>query len=98
MNRIDDMIKCINNGDLECLKVVIKDPNVRLTGKILTILLVTGLEHNNIPICTYILRHSFEIDGEIFDKYLKLNRPFTEKQIRNLNAICNAKLICCLLD
>lgn len=92
------MINCINNNDLDCLKAIMEDDETFLTNKICTQLLVACLEENQIVIANYITKYDFDLDAKIFENYLELNRPFTEKQITNLNKILSKFYICCLIN
>jgi hypothetical protein len=95
---LKDMIVCIRNNDIDCLKVIINDDDTYLTEKICTKLLVECLEHNRIAIANYIIRMDFDLDAAIFEDYIERNKPFTEKQVLNLNKILGKFLICCLVE
>jgi len=91
------MLMCIKNNDLECLKLIMEDDKTYLTNKICTILLVECLKKNYINFLKYIIKYDFDLDADIFENYLEENRPFTEKQINNLNKILS-KFLCCLIN
>jgi hypothetical protein len=95
---LKDMVTCIRNNDLACLKAIINDDNTYLTEKMCTKLLVECLEHNQIAIANYIVRMNFDLDADIFEDYIERNKPFTEKQVMNLNRILNKFMICCLVE
>ena len=95
---LSDMLKCIKNNDIECLKAIMEDDETYLTNKICTRLLVECLKDNRIVIANYIIKYEFDLDANIFENYLETSRPFTEKQITNLNRLLSKFYICCLVD
>ncbi len=92
------MLECINNNDIECLKLIMEDDRTYLTSKICTHLLVECFERNYMSIANYIMKYDFDLDSDIFENFLETNRPFTTKQLSNLNKILNTKLICCIIN
>jgi uncharacterized protein with ParB-like and HNH nuclease domain len=92
------LLECIENNDLESFKLIMEDDKTYLTNKICTRLLIESLEKNYTQISNYILKFAFDLDADLFEKYLEENRPFNERQIQNLNKILNKLYICCLVN
>ncbi len=95
---LQNMIDCIKRNDLECLKTIMENDETYLTSKICTMLLVECLKNNNILIANYIIKYEFDLESDIFENYLESNRPFTQKQITNLNKLLNKFYICCMVN
>lgn len=95
---LKSMITCIKNNDIECLREIMANDDTYLNDAICTKLLVESLEQNRIPIANYISKYGFDLDAEIFENYIKENRPFTEKQLKNLNRLLEKFFICCLIE
>jgi len=94
---LKNMLECIKNNDLECLKQIMEDSDTFLTNSVCTRLLIETFERNNIPMANYIIKYDFDLDGDLFDQYLDSNRPFSEKQIANLNRLLSRFYICCMV-
>jgi hypothetical protein len=75
-----------------------EDDETYLNNKICTRLLIESLKMRHINISNYILKYKFDLDAELFEEYLQTNRPFTEKELINLNKILSKFYICCLID
>ena len=95
---LKDMLDCVKNNDLECLKNIMEDDDTYLTNKVCTRLLIESLERHHVAISNYILKYKFDLDAELFDAYIEANRPFTEKELNNLNRILEKFFICCLVN
>ena len=95
---LKDMLECIRNNNLVCLKEIMEDEETYLTSKICTKILLECLKNDNIKISNYVLSYNFDLDAELFEKYIETNRPFSEKQIINLNKILEKFFICCLIN
>jgi len=94
---LKDMLECIRDNDIECLKIIMEDDNTYLTDKICTKLLVACLEQNRVPIANYIVKYDFDLDADIFEDYIERNSPFTDKKLKNLNNLLNKFDMCCLV-
>ncbi len=95
---LKDMLECIKKHDLNCLKEIMEDGETYLTAKICTRLLVECFEKNYMSLASYIIQYDFDLDSDIFENYLENNRPFTQKQLTNLNKLLTTKFICCMIS
>jgi hypothetical protein len=95
---LKDMLECIKNRDLVSLKEIMEDEETYLTSKICTKLLIECFERNYMSIASYIIQYDFDLDSDIFENYLENNRPFTQKQLDNLNKLLGVKFICCMVN
>lgn len=92
------MLKYIENNDLESFVELMEENS---SDQILcTELLINSFQSNKIKICNYILKYmirsDFDLDAELFQDFVDENKPFDEKQLKNLNLICSKLMICCI--
>ena len=65
-----EMLTYIDNNDLASLENTMQSSDTHLTDKICTHLLIFSLEKKYIKIANYILKFEFDIDSDVFEKYL----------------------------